>query len=166
MKNNCTINYFISLNFIILLLVVSSPVTVHSQPLVTLTPVITTGLTEPIQIVNAGDGSNRLFVVQKGGSILAYDASYNLLSTFLTIPGITTAGERGLLSMAFHPSYASNGFFYVYYTNANGDPELARYKVSSNTNVADALSKVIVITIPHPTFSNHNGGELHFGTEA
>jgi glucose/arabinose dehydrogenase len=67
--------------------------------------------------------------------------------------------------MAFHPDYVHNGFFFVYYTNGTGDLELARYRVSSDPNVADAASKVILKTIPHPTNANHNGGELHFGPE-
>ena len=64
--------------------------------------------------------------------------------------------------MAFHPGYATNGFFFIYYTNGAGDLELARYRVSANPNVADDESKVIIKTIPHPINSNHNGGELHF----
>lgn len=136
-----------------------------AQPIISLTPAVTTGLSSPIQVVNAGDGSNRVFVVQKGGSIRVYNQSWAFLGTFLTITGINTDGEQGLLSMAFHPSYSSNGFFYIYFTNGNGDLELARYKVSSNANVADVNSKVTVLTIPHPGQSNHNGGELHFGTD-
>jgi glucose/arabinose dehydrogenase len=163
MKNIYPLNSLKSL--MILLFFVSATIPTIAQPNVTLTPVITTGLNEPIQLVNADDGSNRIFIVQKGGSILVYDAAYNFLSTFLTITSLTSSGERGLLSMAFHPSYSTNGFLYIYYTNSAGDLEIARYKVSSNPNVADASSKVVVITIPHPTYSNHNGGELHFGSD-
>jgi glucose/arabinose dehydrogenase len=137
----------------------------YAQPEIVLNPVIT-GLNQPVQVVNAGDGSNRVFIVQKGGSINVYSSSFAFLSTFLTISGISTSGEQGLLSLAFHPQYTTNGFFYVYYTNGSGDLELARYKVSSgNSNVADPASKVIVATIPHPTNTNHNGGELHFGPD-
>jgi len=136
---------------------------VTAQPVLSLTPVISTGLSSPIQLVNAGDGTNRIFIVQKGGTVLVYDKSYSFIGTFLTVSGIATDGERGLLSLAFHPGYASNGFFYVYYVNSAGDLELARYHVSANADVADAASKVILITIPHPTNANHNGGELHFG---
>lgn len=128
-----------------------------------LSPVITSGLSSPMQLVNAGDGTNRVFIVQKGGTIRSYDGGFNFLSTFLTVTGITNSGERGLLSMVFHPAYATNGFFFVYYVNTAGDLELARYKVSSDPNVADATSRVILITIPHQAFTNHNGGELHFG---
>lgn len=135
-----------------------------AQPVLSLSPVIT-GLAAPMQVVNAGDSSGRVFIVQKGGIIRVFDKSFTSLGNFLTITGITTSGERGLLSLCFHPGYATNGLFYVYYTNASGDLELARYRVSSNPNVADPASKVILKTIPHPTNANHNGGELHFGPE-
>ena len=138
---------------------------IYCQPTLSYTAVITTGLSSPMQLVHAGDGSKRIFIVQKEGSILVYNKSYALLSTFLTVASITSSGERGLLSMAFHPAYSSNGFFYVYYTNSNGDLELARYKVSADPNIADPASKVILVTIPHPTNTNHNGGELHFGND-
>jgi glucose/arabinose dehydrogenase len=137
-----------------------------AQPNTTLKPVITTGLNGPMQFVHAGDGSNRVFIVQKAGSIRVYDPNFQFLSNFVTVNNISTNGERGLLSMAFHPDYKNNGLFYVYYTNASGDLELARYEVSNaDPNVADASSKVILITIPHPNNSNHNGGELHFGSD-
>lgn len=136
-----------------------------AQPPLSLLPVITTGLSSPIQFVNAGDGSNRIFIVQQGATIRAYDAAFNFLSVFVTVSDVNSGGERGLLSMAFHPNYQSNGLFYVYYTNTDGDLELARYHISGDPNVADAVSKVILITIPHPVNSNHNGGELQFGDD-
>src|SRR5438309_1305138 len=82
-----------------------------AQPVLSLTPVIT-GLSSPIQMVNAGDRTDRVFIVQKGGTIVVYDKSYNSLGTFLTVTGLATSGERGLLSMVFHPGYSTNGFFY------------------------------------------------------
>ena len=147
--------------FLFLVLLVNNAM---AQPVLSLSSVIT-GLAAPMQVVHAGDNTNRIFIPQKFGSVRVFDRSYVSLGTFLTVAGITTAGERGLLSMVFHPDYANNGFFYVYYTNANGDLELARYKVSANPNVADANSKAVVITIPHPTNANHNGGTLHFGAD-
>jgi len=135
---------------------------IFAQPTLSYTSVIT-GLSSPMQLVHAGDGSNRIFIVQKAGTILVYDKSYTLQGTFLTVAGISTSGERGLLSLAFHPAYKTNGLFFVYYVNGAGDLELARYKVSADPNVADPASKVVLITIPHPTNTNHNGGELHFG---
>ena len=89
-----------------------------------------------------------------------------LLGTFLTVTGISTGGEQGLLSMAFHPDYETNGFFWVYYTNTAGNLEVSRYRVSAgNANQADAASRQVVITISHPTFSNHNGAKLNFGSD-
>lgn len=135
-----------------------------AQPILSLTPVIA-GLNSPVQFVNAGDGSNRVFIVEKGGTVKVYDASFVFLDSFVTVSNISSTGERGLLSMAFHPDYATNGFCYVYYTNAAGDLEIARYHVSSNPNRADNASRQTVLTIPHPTNANHNGGELHFGAD-
>lgn len=134
------------------------------QPQLQYTAAIT-GLTNPIDIVNAGDGSNRLFVVQRGGTIRVYNASLGYIRDFLTITGIGTSGEGGLLSLAFHPAYATNGYLFVYYTLPNLDLQLARYQVSANADSVDAASKQIVLTIPHPTNTNHNGGRLLFGAD-
>jgi glucose/arabinose dehydrogenase len=134
-------------------------------PTLSFSPVIT-GLSLPTQMVHAVDGSGRLFVVQKGGSIRVYDKNFAFIRTLVTVPGITTAGERGLLSLAFHPNFASNKMLYVYYTNGDGDLEISRYTISdTNPDSADVASRAIVITIPHPGFTNHNGGEMHFGTD-
>jgi glucose/arabinose dehydrogenase len=142
----------------------------NAQPLIGFTEVAT-GLNSPIQFVHAGDGTNRIFIAEKGGAIKIFQKAsdtenLNALGTFLTLTGIATTGEQGLLSLAFHPGYESNGLFFVYYTNAQGDLELARYKVSStNANLADPSTKAVVLTIPHPDQANHNGGEMHFGSD-
>ncbi|UPK67425.1 PQQ-dependent sugar dehydrogenase [Chitinophaga filiformis] len=141
-------------------------VSAAAAPQVSLRSVISSGLNAPMQFVNAGDGSKRIFIPQKAGTIRVYDSTFNFIGVFGTVSNLSTNGERGLLSMAFHPNYANNGFVYVYYTNTAGNLELARYHVNSGSpNTIDAASKVIVLTIPHPTNSNHNGGELHFGTD-
>lgn len=138
--------------------------TILAQPVVTMTPVIT-GLSGAMQVVHAGDSSKRIFIVQRAGSIRVFDKNYTSLGNFISFTGISTNGEGGLLSLAFHPNYASNGYFFIYYTNSGGDLEVSRYQVTSNPNVAEPATKKIVITIPHPTNSNHNGGELHFGPD-
>jgi len=140
-------------------------VSLTAQPTLTLQPVIT-GLSQPMQFVDAGDSSGRVFIPQKGGTIRVYDRDFVLKRTFLTLTGIPTGGEQGLLSMAFHPDFRNNGFFFIYYTNGNSDLEISRYRVSAtNPDSADVASRVIVLTIPHPTYTNHNGGELHFGPD-
>jgi glucose/arabinose dehydrogenase len=159
---------YVQKTVILLLLLFFTPQLI-AQPVLSLTPVIN-GLSLPIQLVNAGDGSNRVFVVHKEGTIIVFDQSNNSLGTFLTVSDLGTDGERGLLSMTFPPGYNDPtndlfGYFFVYYTNSNGDLVLARYRVSSDANVANASSKVIVLTIPHPINTNHNGGTLHFGSD-
>jgi glucose/arabinose dehydrogenase len=115
-------------------------------------------------IANAGDG--RLFLTLRGGRILIFENNAVRPQDFLSIGSLINANgfERGLLSVAFHPEYASNGFFFVNYTNVNGDTTVARYQVSNDPNVADASSARILLTIPQP-FANHNGGQLQFGPD-
>ncbi|MCF0056660.1 PQQ-dependent sugar dehydrogenase [Dyadobacter sp. CY356] len=154
---------FAALLFIVSLLCNSQ---VYSQPTIYFRSVISSGLSSPIQLVNAGDGTNRIFIVEKTGAIKVFSATYAPLGTFLTVAGILTTGEQGLLSLAFHPNYATNGLFFVYYTNGEGNLEIARYKISAGSqNIADPASKLVVLTVPHPGEENHNGGELHFGKD-
>ena len=128
---------------------------------------IASGLSSPVAITNAKDGSGRLFITLQGGQIMIYNGTQVLATPFLSIAAlISCCGERGLLSVAFHPNYTSNGFFYVYYTNTNGDLVIARYRVSANPNIADPNSASIVLTIPrNPAYGNHNGGQLQFGPD-
>jgi glucose/arabinose dehydrogenase len=121
------------------------------------------GFTSPLGIVNAGDGSNRLFVVEQGGTIHIIKGGVRLTTPFLDISTrISSGGERGLLGLAFPPDYTSKGYFYVNYTNPAGNTVIARYQQSaSNADIADASSEQIIITIAQP-FANHNGGQLNF----
>ncbi|MCS6936162.1 MAG: PQQ-dependent sugar dehydrogenase [Candidatus Bipolaricaulota bacterium] len=128
---------------------------------------IATGLAYPVAITHANDGSGRLFITLQNGKIVIYNGTQILPTPFLDISSLVACcGESGLLSVAFHPNYATNGFFYVFYTNLNGDLVIARYSRSSgNPNVADPTSALILLTIPHPTYNNHNGGQLQFGPD-
>src|SRR5437764_1645983 len=126
---------------------------------------IATGLNQPVALTHAGD--TRLFITEQTGTIRIYDALGLRGTPFLDIRSIVlSSGERGLLSVAFHPRYRDNGFFFVYYTNRNGDNSVARYQVSANDpDRADPASGTILLTIPHPNFANHNGGQLQFGPD-
>ena len=127
---------------------------------------VASGLDAPI-FLTAPPGDSRLFILERPGRIRVLQNG-NLLGTpFLDIrPLTTTSGERGLLSLAFHPQYASNGYFFIYYTNLAGDIVIERRQVSAgNANVADPLSALTILTIPHPTFSDHYGGLLSFGPD-
>lgn len=122
------------------------------------------GLSQPVSITHAGDGSGRIFVVEQGGTIRIIRNGGVVSTPFLNITSrISTGGERGLLGLAFAPGYASNGRFYVNYTNAAGDTVIARYtRNTTNPDLANPASEQIVITIAQP-FANHNGGQLAFG---
>jgi glucose/arabinose dehydrogenase len=123
-----------------------------------------TGFSSPVDISNAGDGSNRLFIVEKAGVIKIIENGNVLATPFLDIdPQVnSTANERGLLGLEFHPNYESNGYFFVNYTNNSGTTTISRFKVSdADPNIAEATSEKIMITINQP-FSNHNAGDLKF----
>jgi glucose/arabinose dehydrogenase len=105
-------------------------------------------------------------VVEQAGRVRILKGDALLGTPFLDIRGkIAADGERGLLSIAFHPQYASNGRFYVYLNNKHGDIRIVRYTVSGNADVADESSADTVIGIAHPTYDNHNGGQLQFGPD-
>lgn len=123
------------------------------------------GLTSPVEITNAGD--SRLFVVQQNGiiKILQPNGSANGADFLNISTKVSFNGERGLLGLAFHPQYSSNGYFFVYYNNTAGNIIVARYSVStSNPDVADPASEKILLNIPKP-FDNHNGGSIHFAPD-
>ena len=125
---------------------------------------IASGLSSPVGIVSAGD--SRLFIVEQPGRIRIYDGTTVLTTSFLDVSSLVSCcTERGLLGLAFHPNYATNGLFFVYYTNTSGNIVIARYHVSSDPNVADPNSGLILLTIPHPGQANHNGGSLAFGPD-
>jgi len=135
-------------------------------PQIFLTPV-TSGLSLPVHVTHAGDGSGRLFVVERAGRIRIFKNGILLSTPFLDITAIVqdAGSEEGLLSVAFPPGFgASKNHFYVYYVNNSGDLVIARYQVSGgNADLADAGSEQIVLTVNHPGQSNHNGGQLAFG---
>lgn len=126
---------------------------------------VATGLSMPVAITSAHDGSNRLFITLQAGQIVIYDGTQVLPTPFLNIdPLVSCCQERGLLSVAFHPDYVNNGFFFINYTDVDGDTVIARYTVSADPNVADHSSAVVLLTVPQP-FGNHNGGQLQFGPD-
>jgi glucose/arabinose dehydrogenase len=126
---------------------------------------VASGMEAPLLVTNAGDGSDRLFVVEQVGRIRIVTGGRVSRDPFLDISDIITAGgEQGLLGLAFHPNYGNNGRFYVDYTAANGDDVVAEYRASSDPDRADPSSGRILLEINDP-FSNHNGGNLAFGDD-
>ena len=130
---------------------------------------LTSGLSDPVQLLQPPGDPSRYFIVEQSGAIRIFTGGSLLPTPFLSIGSLTSDGsEQGLLSMAFHPNYESNGYFYVYYTDdlaTPGDITIARYTVSANPNVADPDSALILLVIPHPVNANHNGGLLVFGPD-
>jgi glucose/arabinose dehydrogenase len=128
---------------------------------------VASNLSSPVFLTTPPGDQTRLFVVEQGGTIKVLDrVAGTVLSTFLTLSGITSGGERGLLGLAFDPNYNATRRFYIHYTDANGAITIARFLASpTNPNLADPLSQVILVSIPHPTFANHNGGMLAFGPD-
>ncbi len=123
-----------------------------------------TGFSQPVEIVNCGD--SRLFVAQQNGLIRILQSDGTILADpFLSISSlVTNSGERGLLGMAFHPNYTSNGYFFLNYIDSDGNTVIARYQVStSDPNIAVTQGE-IVMTIAQP-YNNHNGGCIRFGLD-
>ncbi|MBA3530845.1 MAG: PQQ-dependent sugar dehydrogenase, partial [Ardenticatenales bacterium] len=121
------------------------------------------GFAAPLAAVHAGDGSGRLFVVEKGGRIKILQEGIVLPELFLDVSRrVSTGSEQGLLGLAFEPGQPER--FYLNYTNTQGDTVIARYRVSKNPNVADAASEEILFVVAQPA-TNHNGGNLAFGPD-
>jgi len=126
---------------------------------------VASGFSQPIYVTSPPNDP-RLFVVEQTGKIRIASAGGVVLPTpFIDLSSkITAGGERGLLSMAFHPNYAQNGWFYVDYTDTHGDTRVERYQASPGANVADPASGQLVLTVAQP-YANHNGGLVMFGPD-
>jgi glucose/arabinose dehydrogenase len=122
------------------------------------------GLANPVYLT-APAGDSRLFIVEQPGRIRIVENGKLLDKPFLDITGkVGFGGERGLLSVAFHPLYRANGFLFVNYTDKDGDTRIERYSVSADRNVADATSSKLILNIDQP-YANHNGGMNLFGPD-
>jgi len=126
------------------------------------------GLDQPVFATSAPGDPDRLFIVGKTGQIQILDPATGRVnpSAFLQIPPseISSEGDGGLIGLAFDPDYATNGQFYVFVTNASGDHEIRRYTRAA-ADAADPDSGDLILTIPHPTNTNHNGGWIGFGSD-
>jgi len=133
---------------------------------------VTGGLTTPVHIAHAGDGSSRLFIVEQVGRIRIVQNSLLINTPFLDISGRVRSPasgggtEQGLLSVAFPPGYGVNkSYFYVYYTRADGNNQISRFYLSTDPNQANPASEELILLLNHPSYSNHNGGQLAFGPD-
>jgi glucose/arabinose dehydrogenase len=125
---------------------------------------IASGLSSPVYVA-APSSDARLFVVEQPGRIRLIENGQLLATPFLDISSrVSTGGERGMFSVAFHPQYRTNGFFYVYFTGPSGELRIERFTVSSNANQANPSSAKVILTVVHPR-QNYNGGLALFGPD-
>ena len=146
------------------LLVACITILTYSQPDIDLVAFGPT-FSEPCVIKHAND--DRLFIVEKSGRIIILNSNETVNAMpFLDITGLVlNGGERGLLGLAFHPDYVTNGYFYVNYTNLSGNTVVSRFSRSTtDPNLANPSSESILLTVTQP-FSNHNGGDIAFGPD-
>jgi glucose/arabinose dehydrogenase len=126
---------------------------------------VASGLDFPLFLTAPPGDNARLFVVEKTGRIRIVKNGSLLTTPFLDLSTkVSNGSEQGLLGLAFHPDYATNGRFVVNYTNTSGDTRVAVYRVTANADVADPASEQVILAIDQP-FSNHNGGMVVFGPD-
>jgi glucose/arabinose dehydrogenase len=125
-----------------------------------------TGLSKPLLVTHAGDGSGRLFVVEQTGRVRIITAGGTLLPTPYIDVGwtISTGSEQGLLGLALHPHFETNGWFFLNFTDKSGTTIVNRYTASPGANTASLTTAVRILTISQP-YANHNGGHLAFGPD-
>lgn len=127
---------------------------------------ILSGFTQPIQVTSAKDGSQRLFVVEKTGKVVLVKNGVPLATPFLDLSRlVSTTGEQGLLSIAFSPHYATIPWVFAAYTAPNGTLVVARFIASSPAADTITTAGAFVLQVPHPVYTNHNGGQLAFGPD-
>lgn len=144
-----------------------SPQDISPQVVTIVLQPVLSGLSSPVFLTNAHDNSDRLFIVEQGGIIKVLQHGATTPTIFLNITTrVLSGGERGLLGLAFHPQYATNRRFFVYYTRqTDGSIVIAEYHASAaNRDVADT-TETAILTIPHPVNDNHNGGTVAFGPD-
>ena len=141
----------------------------RAQPNIYLKSEISTNLVNPMLIAHAGDGSKRIFVAERAGVIKVFSQTYQYIGVYLDITSrVSTVQEGGLLSIAFHPDFETNGSLFVHFSDkggTQGNIVISRYdSPDPSLNVMNDNTPVDVIKIPHPK-TNHYGGEMHFGSD-
>jgi glucose/arabinose dehydrogenase len=124
------------------------------------------GLSAPVGIVNAGDGSGRLFIVQRSGIVRVVKNDKLQAGSFMNISTkVRVSSEQGLLGLAFHPNFETNRRLFAYYTRSDRTIVISRFLADPGLATVDEASEAVLLTIPHPTYDNHNGGQLAFGPD-
>ena len=134
-------------------------------PAIALEPLVAGGLERPLYLTHAGDGTGRLFILEQPGRIRIVRDGQLLEAPFLDIAKqVRFAGEQGLLGLAFHPSYKTNGRYFIHYVRASdGRTVIAEFQASSNPD-RSGMSEKIILTVAQP-YPNHKGGMIEFGPD-
>ena len=130
---------------------------------VRLVPIVAAGLESPVFVTHAGDGGSRLFVVEQRGRVRILTGTTLAPVPYLDITDrVLFSGEPGLLGLAFHPLYRTNGRLFVNYTRQpDGATVISEFRVSADPAVALAASERVLLVVPQP-YANHNGGMIAF----
>ena len=129
---------------------------------------VASGLSDPVAVIHSGDGTGRLFVNEQAGRVRVVPRTGGVQAApYLDIRGrVNDGGEQGLLGIAFQPGFASHGYFFVTYTDAEGDLRISRFRASPPlAATVNPATEVIFLQVPHRTASNHNGGAIQFGKD-
>jgi glucose/arabinose dehydrogenase len=126
---------------------------------------VVSGLSSPLMVTSARDGSGRLFVDQQGGSVRVVRSGHVLPTPYLDISSeVQSGGEQGLLSIAFHPNFTKHPRFFAAYTRSNGDLIVSSFRATSaSANHISATTEKHLLVVPHRGATNHNGGQIFFG---
>ncbi len=117
----------------------------------------------PVQVTHAGDGSNRIFVVEQQGRVRTFQDGLEFEQPFIDISErVSCCGERGLINIAFSPDFQSNQQLYLSYTNRDGSLVVSRFTAASDLRTADPASEQLLLAVDQPHHA-HNGGRLSFG---
>src|SRR5688572_17016392 len=140
------------------------PVAIDNDELTVSVELVADGLDQPLYLASPPGDNDRLFVVERGGTIKIVRSSGVVGTPFLDVSDdVTTEGdEQGLLGLAFHPAYATNGYVYLNYTDREGRTRIVRFTATGD--VADPASALRILTVTQPV-PNHNGGQLAFGPD-
>lgn len=167
---------FIRLDLLIVVVVIALCASSPAIGVTLTTETVTSGFTRPVFACSPPGDYGRFFVAeQRGSGGIASRADIRILNLktrtinsrpFLTISPVNTGNEEGLLGLAFHPNYATNRYFFTYNTNSSGNNVVTRWSTSAvDPDSADAASGVVILTLNHPSFANHNGGWIGFGPD-
>jgi glucose/arabinose dehydrogenase len=159
-RRNARVSTFVAL---VLLLLLALPPGTSAAPFSIVVSLRASGLSALTQVTNAGDGTNRLFLVERRGTIRVYQNRSLKGGFFLDIRSrVAAGGERGLLGLAFHPRFRTNRLLYVYFTRKDGDIVVARFRANRSRTAVIPSSFRQLMVIEHSAQANHNGGAMAF----